>query len=130
MSLIEKLYYNTWNIGFIERSISDVILSPDTELNEGEAVHVPPLTSNSMLLSDVGVFVNVIVPFTVRLLTVKLPSTSSREMISPVAFVTASTEPKERLPVAVRIPMTTALTINNARILKTVRLNNTIRFSK
>lgn len=30
MKMFSKLYYNTWNIGFVERSIEDILLSDDT----------------------------------------------------------------------------------------------------
>lgn len=33
MNVLSKLYYHTWNIGFVERDIKDVILSSDTVLN-------------------------------------------------------------------------------------------------
>lgn len=33
MNLFNKLYYNTWNIGFVERSIEDIVLSKDTVVN-------------------------------------------------------------------------------------------------
>lgn len=39
MGLIDKLYYYTWNIGFVERSINDIVLSKDTEVKVNWVKH-------------------------------------------------------------------------------------------